>query len=109
VVLSLVPPELRPQTYLPRDFEHFAIFACTGVALCLGYVGRLRLLTVAVTMVIFAGAIEIAQFLVAGRHARVSDFIVDASAVCIGLFAASFVSMRMIELGARIRTSTSPP
>jgi VanZ family protein len=36
-------------------------------------------------MVIFAGAIELAQYSVAGRHARMSDFIVDATSACIGV------------------------
>jgi VanZ family protein len=86
VVLSLVPPWLRPETGAPHDLEHFAIFAATGVAFGLGYGRRYGL--VAIELVIFAGAIELAQFFAPGRHARLSDFIVDASAACIGLAAA---------------------
>jgi VanZ family protein len=36
-------------------------------------------------LVVFAGSIEIAQFWAPGRHARLSDFVVDALAACIGI------------------------
>ena len=36
-----------------------------------------------VGLVIFAGAIEIAQVLIPGRHARLSDFLVDAVSMCV--------------------------
>ncbi len=107
VVLSLVPPELRPETHLPHDLEHFAIFAATGVAFCLGYFRRIGLLTTA--MGIFVGAIEIAQLFVPGRHARLSDFMVDASASCFGLLAASFVPMRKFEASRRPNPAASTP
>ena len=84
-VLSLVPPWLRPETGAPHDFEHFAIFASTGFAFGLAY-GRRHAL-VASALVVFTGAIELAQLFVPGRHARLSDFIVDLVAVCIGLVA----------------------
>jgi VanZ family protein len=99
VVASLVPPELRPTTDAPHDLEHFAIYAATGLAFGLGYGPRYP---VTIAMVIFAGAIEVAQLFVPGRHARLSDFIVDALAACIGL-AASHVLMR--KLGATFDTS----
>jgi VanZ family protein len=35
----------------------------------------------------FAGFVEIAQLFVPGRHARLSDFIVDALAMCVGALA----------------------
>src|ERR1043165_1461294 len=68
VVLSLVSPLLRPVTLLPHNLEHLAIFAVTGFALGLGYPGHLmRNLAL---LVIFAGAIELAQFVTPGRHPR---------------------------------------
>jgi len=82
IVLSLVPPWLRPETDAPHGFEHFSIFFATGVAFGVGYSRRPKL--VAVMLVIFAGAVELAQIVDPGRHARVSDFIVDALAACIG-------------------------
>jgi VanZ family protein len=89
VVLSLVPPGLRPETGAPHDLEHFAIFVATGLAFGLGYARRYGI--VAIFLVVFAGTIEIAQLFAPGRHARLNDFIVDALAACIGLLATLLV------------------
>jgi VanZ family protein len=83
VVLSVVPPNLRPETGTPHNFEHFAIFCATGIAFALGYARRHRL--VLVSLVVFAGAIELVQIFIPNRHARLADFIVDAFAVCAGV------------------------
>jgi VanZ family protein len=50
-------------------------------------------------LVIFAGTVEIAQLFVPGRHARLSDFIVDALAISAGL-----ISVLMMDwICARLR------
>jgi VanZ family protein len=90
IILSLVPPGLRPETSAPHSVEHFTIYAATGFAFGLGYKHRHDLL--AILLVIFTGSIEIAQLFVPGRHARISDFIIDAIAACAGLFIASILS-----------------
>jgi hypothetical protein len=77
--LSLVPPDLRPESGTPL---HFAIFCATGAAFGLGY--RSQRLPVATGLVLFAGAVEFAQIFAPGRHARISDFLVDAFAACVG-------------------------
>ena len=41
VVLSLVPPSLRPITPLPHKGEHFVIFMMWGMAFGLGYLVNL--------------------------------------------------------------------
>ena len=88
--LSLVPPSFRPATGTPHDFEHFAIFCATGLAFSLGYPrNRPRL---ALTLVIFAGAIEVAQIFVPERHARFGDFAVDAFAIVIGVAVAALAA-----------------
>jgi VanZ family protein len=94
VVLSLVPPDLRPVTNAPHALEHFVIFAATGLAFGIGYGPRYP---IAIALVIFAGAIEVAQLFVSGRHARLSDFIVDAFAACIG-FLACYVVARKLQV-----------
>lgn len=86
VALSLVPPNLRPNTGLPHGLEHFIMYSVTGFAFGLGY-GRHRLLLI--LLVIFSGTIEMAQTLVPGRHARLSDFIIDVLAMGIGVLIAS--------------------
>jgi VanZ family protein len=87
IVLSIVPPVLRPVTDLPHIFEHFAIYFATGLAFGSGYERRLALLPIA--FVAFAGAIELAQLLVPGRHARLSDFIVNSLGLCVGVISAA--------------------
>jgi VanZ family protein len=81
--LSLVPPDLRPESGTSHHFEHFAIFCATGAAFGLGYHSNRRL--PAVALVLFAAAIEFAQIFTPGRHARLGDFFVDALAACIGV------------------------
>jgi VanZ family protein len=83
VVLSLGPPSVRPSTGAAHDLEHLWMFLATGVAFGFGYPHRLWLLAIA--QVIFAAAIEVAQNWIPGRHARISDFLVDAAASCLGV------------------------
>jgi VanZ family protein len=90
VVLSVVPAHLRPETGLPQGLEHFAIWCMTGIAFGLGY--KLKPFLLATVLVFFSGAVEIAQLFVPGRHARVTDFIIDALACIIGLLMASVTS-----------------
>lgn len=66
------------------------IFWATGAAFRLGYSLQSGLLVI--LFVIFAGCLEIIQLFVPGRHARLSDFLVDALAMFIGLISASLVS-----------------
>jgi VanZ family protein len=83
VILSLVPPTLRPGTSAPHGLEHFIIYAATGFTFGLGYKRRYDLL--AIFLVIFSVSIEIAQLFVPGRHARLSDLMIDVVAACVGL------------------------
>jgi VanZ family protein len=90
VVLSVVPSGLRPETGAPHRLEHFVIYSATGLAFGLGYRGKLSLL--APLLVVFSGLVEIIQLLVPGRHARLSDFVIDVAAVCLGLSTVSRVN-----------------
>jgi hypothetical protein len=90
VILSLVPAGLRPETGAPHSAEHFTIYAATGFAFGLGYKQRHSLL--AILLVVFSGSIEIMQSFVPGRHARLSDFIIDGVATCTGLVVAALLS-----------------
>jgi VanZ family protein len=83
VVLSVVPRGLRPQTDLPHYLEHFLIFFLTGIAFGLGYGRKLGLL--AILLFLFAGVVEMAQLFEPGRHARISDFVIDTLALWVGL------------------------
>jgi VanZ family protein len=98
-LLSVVPPWLRPTTNVSHNVEHFAALFVTGVAFGLGY--SRRPVIVGLVLVFFCAAIEIVQLLVPGRHARLSDFIVDAVAATAGV-AAAFVGGRAAK-GSRYR------
>src|ERR1043165_1163255 len=85
LILSVVPPTLRPETAAPHDLEHFAIFALCGFAFSIGY--RSHHLFQAIGLVAFSGSIELLQLMAPGRHARLIDFALDAPASCRGVLA----------------------
>jgi VanZ family protein len=87
IVLSLVPPGARPITFFPHKMEHAGIFLFDGLVFGIAYFGYEWLLSVGA--VVFCAGIELAQLMIPGRHARLSDFLVDAVAVCVGIFAGS--------------------
>jgi hypothetical protein len=87
VVLSLVPPSVRLSTFMPHKMEHASIFLLDGVAFGIAYCGYQWLASI--MAVIFCASIEVAQLSVPGRHARLSDFFVDAIAICVGIFGGS--------------------
>jgi VanZ family protein len=86
---TLGPPSSRPHSEFGQNGEHALAFVLIGLAFGLAYAQR-RLLTAAVA-VAGTGLIEILQFWAPGRHARLSDFIVDALAACAGLAVAAGV------------------
>lgn len=98
VILSVVPASLRPQTEVPHALEHFSIFVLTGLAFGMGYDRRPSVL--ALRLIGFDGAIEIAQLFAPGRHARFNDFIVDAAATSIGVMCAAAASRVLSRAGA---------
>jgi VanZ family protein len=93
IVLSVVPPTLRPETGLPHGLEHFTIFWATGLAFALSCELKPGLL--ATLLVFFSGAVEIAQLFVPGRHARMTDFIVDGLAITVGAMTVLLVSQKL--------------
>ena len=82
--LSLSPPAMRPVTGAPSNVEHLAMFGLSGLAFGLGYRFSHRLQ--ATGLIAFCGAVEILQMFVPGRHARLTDFVIDAAASCVGVF-----------------------
>lgn len=82
VVLSVVPPSDRPVTGAPSNWEHVGIYLLTGIAFGIAYPGRLP--AIAPGLILFSGLIEVIQLWVPGRHARLSDFLIDSVATCAG-------------------------
>ena len=83
VALSVSPASVRPVTGAGQGLEHLLIFMAMGMAFGFGYPRRLLFLTLALMM--YTIAIEVAQIWVPGRHARLSDFLIDAAASCLGV------------------------
>ena len=80
---TLGPPQFRPHADLGQNGEHALAFVLVGLAFGLAY-RQQRTLT-ALVAVAMTGMIEILQFWAPGRHARLSDFVVDALGACAGL------------------------
>ncbi len=98
---TLGPPRYRPHADLGQNGEHALAFVLVGLAFGLAY--RKNRLVTAVVAVALTGTMEILQFWVPGRHARISDFVVDAAASCAGLALAATLDWVV----SRNRTQTS--
>jgi VanZ family protein len=83
VALSITPAEMRPVTIFPHDFEHAAIYFLTGCAF--GLVYSANFFNCLAGLSGFTLLVEVIQLWIPGRHARVSDFLVDAFAITAGL------------------------
>jgi VanZ family protein len=87
IFATLGPASLRPQSDLGQNGEHALAFVLVGLAFGLAYRSNRALTTLLV--VAMTGVIEVLQFWAPGRHARLSDFIVDALAAGAGIAAAT--------------------
>jgi hypothetical protein len=83
VALSVVPPGWRPVTRLPHGVEHAVIFGLAGASLALSFARSWLVLGIVATM--FTALVELAQLWIPGRHARLSDFVVDTAGAWLGL------------------------
>jgi VanZ family protein len=95
VVLSVCPPQMRPQTAVPHDTEHFAVFAACGF--CFGAAYRHKLFSVLWVLVFFSAGIELLQTVIPGRHARLTDFIVDLLSICVGTAIGAVLRIRLAD------------
>lgn len=82
VVLSVVPPGLRP-VVAARDIEHLTIFLALGFTFGLAYPGRCR--RQVIVLLVFTALVELGQFWIPGRHARLEDFAVGALGCLLGV------------------------
>jgi VanZ family protein len=90
---TLGPPSYRPHSALGQEGEHALAFVLVGLAFGLAYPRR-RLLTAGVA-VILIGVLELLQFWMPGRHARLEDFVVDALAAWVGIAVAAMLDWAM--------------
>jgi len=82
-VLTLVPPSWRPVSPVPHNVEHFVIFLLMASAFALAY--RRHAYALGAVLIAFAGALEALQIVIPGRHARLSDLLVNALGICAGI------------------------
>jgi VanZ family protein len=83
VIVTVVPANERPVTGLQHDIEHFVAFGLAGLTFGLAYTQSVRVNLLSVF--VFTLALELSQILLATRHARLRDFMVDAAAACLGI------------------------
>ena len=98
IVLTVVPAQFRPVTGAPSSVEHFAMFFLIGSAFTFGYSRSDYPLCGAA--IAFAGSLELLQLFVPGRHARLSDFVIDALSAVIGIALSGLIDRkRLLPLG----------
>jgi hypothetical protein len=100
-VLSLIPGALRPDTGAPGKLEHLVAYMGAAALVALGsstpgerWQG--------LWLVPYAGALEIAQIFVPGRHSRFSDFVVSGVGALLGVVAAFGVAPILRQLLASL-------
>lgn len=100
-LLSLIPAALRPDTGANGKLEHLVAYMGAGALLALGsstpgerWQG--------LWLVPYAGALEIAQIFVPGRHSRFSDFVVSGVGALLGVVAAFGVAPLLRQLLASL-------
>jgi VanZ family protein len=91
--VTLGPPRFRPQSDLGHGNEHLLAFILIGLAFALAY-PRHRLPAAAIA-VLMVGLLEVLQLWMPGRHARLSDFVIDALATCAGFALAAIAAWLM--------------
>ncbi len=108
-VLSLLPGALRPDTGAPGQLEHLIAYFGTSVILASRPSMPDRRWRASLLLVPYAGALELAQLFVPGRHARFSDFLVSSVGALLGAVAAIGVAKIVQRLLSRHSTPRREP
>ena len=103
-VLSLVPRELRPHTGAPGPVEHLAAYAIVGALLAFGYHKRSQPFIIALSLLLYASILEIAQIWVPGRNPQFSDFVASSAGALIGSVLA-WIGLRAGHLTGKMRNA----
>ena len=89
-VLSLVPGDLRPHSFLPGRAEHFVAYAVAGWLLALGYWSTRARVLGWLSVSIASGAFEILQNFVPQRTPSVWDALVSVGGLTFGILLGAF-------------------
>ena len=82
-LLHVVPAAHRPVTAIGHGLEHVGIFLLLGLAFGFGYPRRLW--AVLWGLVVYCLTVEAIQIAVPGRHARLSDLLINAASALMGV------------------------
>ena len=92
ILVSISPVSSRPITGWSHSAEHLAAFSMIGLTFAIGNPGQ-TVASKCAQLVVFAGVAEVVQLFASGRHARVSDFLIDGVGVCAGVIIADAVRL----------------
>lgn len=97
-VLSLVPGEYRPHSYIMSDgYEHALAYALTALIVALLPPGNLRLRWLCTALLLYSGVLEVLQTWVPGRTASIGDFIASGTGIALGFLIAAIVKPRIMR------------
>ncbi|WGJ13422.1 VanZ family protein [Methylocapsa sp. D3K7] len=85
ILLSLVPGPDRPHTGLPGEAEHFAAYCLTGLAFAPAVRPLAFRIALVVGLTLLAGAMEVLQHFVPGRHPAAADAIASSLGALTGI------------------------
>lgn len=102
-VITDGPVGLRPMTPLPPGVERFVALAVVGLLFALAYPARRLIVLGALAAAI--GALELGQFLAAGRHAGLHDAGAKVLGAVAGVAAAHVLDMAMQGRGCAALSS----
>jgi VanZ family protein len=86
LIFTVVPAAERPYTGIQHDLEHVSAFLLLGVLLGIAF--RIKAPLLLLVGSIFTLAIECMQIPLPTRHARLEDFGLDTTAICVGILIA---------------------
>jgi len=86
VLLTVVPADERPESFLPHHLEHFLAFGFAGTLVGIAF--TMETLTMLIASACFTVGLECVQIPLPSRHARLSDVVVDTVAICAGVLLA---------------------
>jgi VanZ family protein len=99
-VLKIVPLRLRPSDMLSNHLDHVVAYFVTGALIALAW--RLRPSIIVPALILLAAFLEALQFLSQTRHARLLDFMLDASGAVLGA-SAVYLTLSLKAAEARSR------
>jgi hypothetical protein len=95
-ILSLVPGSERPHSGFPGQVEHFAAYACTGLAVSLGYLGPRERLAFWSGLAAASGVFEILQMWIPGRDAKIQDAFASTAGLTTGLLIGATLAAQIL-------------